>query len=203
MNMITTLKINWKYRDFKKNGGFKMNEIKTKRLLLRAFSMEDSEQVYHNWASQPDVYRFLPWNPHEHMDQTKQVIQQWIDNESLNQRYYWCIVLKEVQQCMGVVYFTDYNLITKTIEVGFCLGKEYWNKGYMAEALNASSECMLMDCKLEIDQIIGTCDIENPASGKAMEKAGYSFWKEELKYSMCKKKNVMTKFYSFKMKKCL
>lgn len=37
-----------------------MKELETQRLILRPFSMEDAEQVYRNWASQDEIYQFLP-----------------------------------------------------------------------------------------------------------------------------------------------
>lgn len=174
-----------------------MEELETQRLILRPFSMEDVEQVYRNWASQDEIYQFLPWSAHENIQKTKQVIQQWIENEDLKQRFYWCIVLKDSKECIGTVYFTDYDRDIKQIETGFCVGKAFWNKGYMAEALCASSEWMLTSCNLEINQIVGTNDIDNPGSGRAMEKAGYSFWKEEIKFSLSKKVEVVTRFYRF------
>ncbi|MCR0573118.1 GNAT family N-acetyltransferase [[Clostridium] innocuum] len=33
--------------------------ITSKRLLLRRFVIEDAEAMFHNWASDPDVCRFL------------------------------------------------------------------------------------------------------------------------------------------------
>ena len=38
--------------------------ITSKRLLLRRFVIEDAEAMFHNWASDPDVCRFLTWPPH-------------------------------------------------------------------------------------------------------------------------------------------
>lgn len=172
-----------------------MKRIETERLIMRPFSLEDAEQVYSNWASQAEVYQYLPWSPHENVQRTKQVIQQWIENEELKQRFYWCVVLKATNECIGTVYFTDYDPDIKQIETGFCVGNSFKNKGYMSEAIRASSEWMLTACDFDINQIIGTHDIDNGASGKAMEKAGYSFWKEEWKYSLSKNEEVVTRFY--------
>ena len=38
--------------------------IETDRLILRQFSIEDAEDMYENWASDPEVTKFLTWPPH-------------------------------------------------------------------------------------------------------------------------------------------
>ena len=34
-------------------------KIETQRLILRQFEIEDAEDMYHNWASDPEVTRFI------------------------------------------------------------------------------------------------------------------------------------------------
>ena len=36
-------------------------ELETGRLLLRRLSVDDSEMMYNNWASDPEVTRYLSW----------------------------------------------------------------------------------------------------------------------------------------------
>ena len=38
--------------------------IETDRLILRRFTVEDAPAMYSNWASDPEVTRFLTWQPH-------------------------------------------------------------------------------------------------------------------------------------------
>ena len=35
--------------------------IETRRLILRPFTMEDAEDMFTNWASDPEVTKFLTW----------------------------------------------------------------------------------------------------------------------------------------------
>lgn len=39
--------------------------LETDRLFLRQLLPEDAEQMYTNWASDPEVTRFLRWEPHK------------------------------------------------------------------------------------------------------------------------------------------
>ena len=36
-------------------------KIETQRLILRRFKIEDAEDMYNNWASDPEVTRYLTW----------------------------------------------------------------------------------------------------------------------------------------------
>ena len=44
----------------------KMNtkELETERLILRPFKIEDADNMYHNWASDPLVPRYVTWDNH-------------------------------------------------------------------------------------------------------------------------------------------
>ena len=37
--------------------------IETERLILRRFTMDDAEMMFRNWASDPEVSKYLPWPP--------------------------------------------------------------------------------------------------------------------------------------------
>ena len=39
--------------------------IETERLLLRPFQAEDAVPMFRNWASDPEVTKFLTWQPHK------------------------------------------------------------------------------------------------------------------------------------------
>ena len=52
--------------------------IETDRLILRRFRSEDAEDMYANWASDPEVTRFLTWPPHSSVDVTKALLADWI-----------------------------------------------------------------------------------------------------------------------------
>lgn len=39
--------------------------LETERLLLRKFNSEDAQKMFDNWASNPNVTKFLTWQPHQ------------------------------------------------------------------------------------------------------------------------------------------
>ena len=48
--------------------------LETDRLILRPFTSEDTEAMYRNWASDPEVSKFLTWPAHTSPEVTSQVV---------------------------------------------------------------------------------------------------------------------------------
>lgn len=48
--------------------------IETKRLILRRFRIEDADDMYSNWASDPEVTKFLTWPTHESVEGTRELV---------------------------------------------------------------------------------------------------------------------------------
>ena len=48
-------------------------DLKTKRLLLRKFFVDDAEKSYYNWTSDEKVTVYLRWQKHKSIEETKQL----------------------------------------------------------------------------------------------------------------------------------
>ena len=58
--------------------------LETERLVLRLFKESDVEDMYHNWASNNNVTRYLTWGTHAFKDIAKSVVDLWVSkNEDL------------------------------------------------------------------------------------------------------------------------
>ena len=42
-----------------------MRKLETERLLLRRFTVDDAPQMFRNYASDPEVTKYLTWAPHK------------------------------------------------------------------------------------------------------------------------------------------
>ncbi len=51
--------------------------IETTRLVLRRLELTDAEMMFRNWTGDDQVTRFLRWDAHKAIDDTKNMIQQW------------------------------------------------------------------------------------------------------------------------------
>ncbi len=140
----------------------------TDRLILRKFKIEDAPGMYNNWATDPECCKFLSWDVHKNIEETKSVIQSWI-NEYEKGSYNWIVELKDTHEVIGSISAITISKKHSTAELGYCYGSKFWNQGYATEALRAVTEYLLTECDLyliEARHISG-----NPASGKVMLKA--------------------------------
>ena len=144
--------------------------IETDRLILRRFVIEDAEFMFKNWANDIDVCKFLSWDPHGVVENTREVVQNWIaayENENV---YNWAIELKEINEVIGSIaafYLSDKDL---SCVIGYCLSKNFWSKGIMTEALKALIDFFFTEVGL--NRIEARHDTQNIASGKVMQNAG-------------------------------
>lgn len=59
-----------------------------------------------------------------------------------------------------------------TVEVGYWLGRPYWGQGFVTEALRYALPVFFDH--LDVPKLIATRRVENPASGRVLEKAGFA-----------------------------
>lgn len=52
--------------------------IETDRLVLKRHVLDDAEIMFKNWVTEKDVTKFLSWQPHKNVDETKQLLIDWI-----------------------------------------------------------------------------------------------------------------------------
>ena len=55
-------------------------ELSTERLTLRRFTAEDAPVMYRNWASDPEVTKFLTWPAHASVEVSEKVLADWLKN---------------------------------------------------------------------------------------------------------------------------
>lgn len=144
--------------------------LETKRLILRPFELTDAEVMFNNWASDPEVCKYMTWNHHESIDTTQMIINMWIEQYQQPERINFGIVLKETNELIGGIDVCGY--IDGVPVVGYVLSRKYWNNGYMTEALK---ELIMLLKSLGHNQIKIDAMIENIGSNKVIQKCGGRF----------------------------
>ena len=169
--------------------------METERILLRPWRDRDAEVLY-KWASDPDVGPRAGWAPHQSVEESLEIIRT-VFNDGANRTqssslellrcspsshlcndalHTWAIELKETGEAIGAMGYgpsCECDLPARDGEpiIGYWVAKPYWNKGICTEAL-----------RLMLDHIRETTDIkslisghfmDNPASGRVMEKCGF------------------------------
>lgn len=153
------------------------NEIETKRLTLRPFTLADAKRVQ-ILAGAKEISETTGNVPHPYPDGAAEL---WISTHAelkeKGEALINAIVLKDIGEVIGVIAVR--GLKTKEPELGYWVAKEYWNKGYCTEACSK----IIQHCTAEfgISEIYGRHLVRNPSSGKVMEKCGLKRFGTELK----------------------
>lgn len=148
--------------------------IETERLVLRRFSVRDAEAMYQNWASDPEVTRYLTWPAHAGVETSKAVLSDWAASYARKNCYQWAIVLKDRgDEPIGSIGAVDMNEEISKVQIGYCLGRAWWHQGIMSEALKAVME-FFFDT-VGVNRVEGRHDPRNPHSGMVMEKCGMRY----------------------------
>ena len=147
--------------------------METERIILRRFTKEDALFMFNNWANDPVVTKYMTWFAHENTETSLSVINSWIEQYEQLNWYQWAIVLKDINEpigSIGVVRSKDEDL---SAEMGYCIGRKYWHKGYTSEALSRVLKFLFDD--VGYNRISAIHDIRNPNSGLVMKKCGMKY----------------------------
>jgi RimJ/RimL family protein N-acetyltransferase len=145
--------------------------METKRISLRPWLDSDAETLY-KYASDPDVGPRAGWPPHKSVEESLEVIRNVFNKDTTT----WAIVLKETGEVIGAMGYgasCDCKLPTREGEpiVGYWVAKPYWNQGICTEALQ-----LMLDhirTTTDIQSLLSGHFVDNPASGRVMEKCGF------------------------------
>lgn len=144
--------------------------LETEQLLLRRFDVNDDIATYKNWASDEAVTEFLTWEPHSSVDVTKDIILRWVKEYDKLDYYNWVIELKETHEIVGSISVVELNNQVESATIGYCMGKSWWGKGIMPEALRCVIIYLIREVGL--NRVCANHDLNNPKSGRVMDKAG-------------------------------
>ena len=146
-------------------------ELTTDRLILRRFTADDAETMYRNWASDDEVTKYLLWPTHESVDTSRAVIASWLKEYDREDYYQWAIVFEG--EPIGSISVVAQNQRVEKAEVGYCMGRNWWHRGIMSEALSAVI-AFLFD-EVGFQRVESRHDPNNPHSGGVMRKCGMKF----------------------------
>lgn len=153
-----------------------MFTLRTQRLLLRHFHIEDLEQIHQQVFSDAEVMRFGDG------PQTKEWVHQWLGCHIEGYKKYgygpYAVTEQDAQKIIGycgLFYFPDING-KEEVEIGYRLGRSTWGQGYATEASSAVRDFALDDLRLQ--RLIALIDPGNIASVRVAKKLGMQYEKK-------------------------
>ena len=147
--------------------------IETDRLILRRAVGEDAQPMFRNWASDPEVTKYLTWPHYQNVENAYSVLDMWISEYEKPNFYQWMIVLKELNEPIGSISVVDQNDSVEAAEIGYCIGRRWWHQGIVSEALAAAIGYLFEE--VGMNRITARHDPNNPHSGGVMRKCGMTY----------------------------
>ncbi len=142
--------------------------LNTPRLLLRPYRVGDAEEMFNNWAGDPEVTRTLMWQTHPDVSHTRRLLFDWVRAYGSGQSYHWAI--QKDGELVGDIAVMRWSGRDLDCEIGYCLSRRFWSQGIMTEALRRVM--VFLFTQVGFRRIILRHDAKNPASGRVMQKAG-------------------------------
>ncbi len=143
----------------------------TDRIFGRKPTLEDAQGIFDVYATDPEVTRYLVFKPYSSIEQ----LRTWL-----------VYIIKEWEKKPGIMYLLfkkdsptelvgsfSIGVDGHKAEVGYLIAQPYWRQGLMTEILRHWVVWSL--AQPGIYRIGALCDVDNPASGKVMLKAGMEF----------------------------
>lgn len=144
--------------------------LETERLILRQFKISDAADMFKNWASDNEVTKYLTWPTHPNIACSEAVLADWVASYVNKDKYEWCIELKEIGEAIGSIGGFGIDEKVESIEIGYCISRKYWHQGITSEAFSAIIKFFFEEVGLK--RIESYHDVNNPNSGKVMQKCG-------------------------------
>ena len=99
-------------------------DLETDRLKLRRFELSDAEAMFKNWASDPEVTKYLTWPPHKDVSVSESILKEWIAQYEDDAFYQWAIVLKpNGNEPIGSISIVKMDERINMVHVGYCIGR--------------------------------------------------------------------------------
>ena len=96
-----------------------------------------------------------------------------IANSDKPVKYYNLDVIISVGYRVKSLNGTHFRKWANSIEIGYCIGIEWWNKKIVSEAFSAIISFAFR--KMNVNRIVARHDTNNPYSGKVMIKCGLKY----------------------------
>lgn len=145
-------------------------QLKTQRIILRPFVMDDAKN-FSNLLKDKEVAATTLMLPYPcDPDKANEIIERYIEEGKLKKSMHWAIIDFKSNEFMGGIRLV-LNPLFNSAELGFWLGKKFWDKGFTFEASEKIIGFGFVELKL--NRIEAHSMVENIASVKLLKKLGF------------------------------
>lgn len=139
----------------------------TERLVASPASVADAEALFAEYAGDGEVARYMTWRPHQRVDETVAFLRGCETAWTEGTAFVWVLRVKPSTAAVGVI---EARVDPPAVNLGYALARRWWRQGLMSEAVGHVIAWAFE--QREIHRVWATCDVENVASARLLERVG-------------------------------
>ncbi|MBP6444773.1 MAG: GNAT family N-acetyltransferase [Gemmatimonadales bacterium] len=147
-------------------------------LRLRRPRPSDAEAIL-EYANDPEVARYADWPVGATLDRIFHTIDARAERWERGEEFYWVIAERESDRAIGGI---SCRMEGDAAEIGFLVHRQQWGRGL------ATAACVAVaDWALSLPtphRLWATCDVDNHASARVLEKAGFTLEDRLVRYAV-------------------
>jgi len=140
----------------------------TPRLVVRRVQLSDAEALLHAYGNSEQATRYLTWPPKESTAEFRKFLERIDPAWDEGRGFHWIMQDRDGGPAFGMISLEPGK---HGVEVGYVLSPQRWGRGYMAEGAQPPIGWAL--AQPDIHRVWATCDCENTASVRVLEKLGF------------------------------
>jgi [ribosomal protein S5]-alanine N-acetyltransferase len=144
--------------------------LATARLELRAPTRADAGQLFEVF-SDPEVMRYWSTVPMRSTAEAETMVANSQEHVAAGTGFRWAVCRREDARVMGTISIFHFDEQNDRAEIGYALGRAFWGRGFMHEALTALVGFAFGD--MDLRRLEADTDPRNAASIRALERLGF------------------------------
>lgn len=139
----------------------------TQQLTLRQPRLSDADDIFDNYAADPEVTRYVTWQPYNVRSEVVPFLQSRLARWDSGEEFSWVITRPQEDRVIGMIAC---RVREHAADIGYVISRKYWNRGYTTEAAKT-----IIDWASNLEfiyRVWAVCDVENKASSRVLEKIG-------------------------------
>jgi aminoglycoside 6'-N-acetyltransferase len=156
---------------FETRGSRRWPTIRTDRLILRRFRLQDAPDVL-AYRGDPLVARYQSWDVPYSLEKTVAFVEE-ASSGSCGVPGRWTQLAVELAESGRVIGDTAFHIsrsVPHQAEIGFSISQQFWRQGFGSEAVKGLLHYLLLEKGCH--RAIGCCDVRNLGSAALMERVG-------------------------------
>lgn len=147
------------------------HELTSENIQFKALNIKDTEAI-HEYASDPDVKRFIGWPLSKTLEDTRDLVNDMIKKEEVGTHLYASVSEKTTDKIIGTVMIFNFDKDANHGEIGYVFHRSYWNQGYCSKSIALLASYAFNNAHLR--KLHARVVNANMGSIKVLEKNGFT-----------------------------